>query len=238
MKTTMKTIMKTPITLLALALLLASAPAQAQNEISLRVSTSWQADSGRAAIDTDNTLVQAEFNYARALMPLPFGQLWAEASWTLGRSQADLFDGTFDSSFFLQSFTIGTRYTLPILYWLVAHVRTGLGLGVARLGIEPGPSANLSGSTNESASAWGAGLSGYLLAGVEVLIPRRWMKRGDSGVTGGIVIEGGLTFSTTYNFSLAPDRDGEKIASPLTGVEVGGFNPSGAVLRIGAVLRF
>ena len=63
---------------LLLAALLLPGVARADNSISLRIASSYFTAQGYDAVSKNNSLVQAEFNYARSLLKLWRGYLWAD----------------------------------------------------------------------------------------------------------------------------------------------------------------
>ena len=210
-------------------------PAEAHNEIGLRFSSTMLADSGIFALAKHDRVAQAELSYARALFD-PQRGLWIEASWMIGRVRADLFGDEVEATGLFQSFSLGTRYTLPLTPWLVPQMRAGLGLSTGDVSLL---GANVGGRRDSVSSSTELALGGYLLAGLELLLPRRWMYRATgSGFTGGLTIEGGVTFTTPMRFELAPEPDDELRTIPLSGVDIGSLTVSGAVLRVGVVMRF
>ncbi len=219
---------------LPLLLLLASPPADAHNEVSLRISNSYLADDSFAAISEDNLLLQAELSYARALFDAQRG-IWIETSWTVGAKRADLFGTALEARGLIQSLTIGGRYTWPLRPWLVPQARAGLGVIFGALSLDGDIKP---GAINGEISDVSAGITAYLLAGVQLLLPRRWMYGAERGITGGVVIEGGVTVSSPLSFSLSPEPDEDLRTIPLSGTDVGSMSITGGVLRVGALLRF
>lgn len=208
-----------------------------ENEISARASSALVLDDGMAAVSTNDRLTQIELLYARELWPLSFGQLWAEASWTAGTADSSLFGRQVDTSVFLHSFTVGARYAMPIFSWLIPHLRFGLGVGFGHFELSRGSNAAQAQSF-EAGTSTAVGLSGYALGGVEVLIPTASLRRGESSFSVGVVVEGGLSFGTSLSFDVSPDRDEDKLLTPLQGTGLGSLNPTGPVLRVGVVFRF
>lgn len=220
----------------ALAGAMLPATALGRNEVAVRLSTSFLTDSGYHAISADSRLMQAEISYARALFHSQRG-LWAEASWTVGSSRADLFGQDLELRGVLHSVTVGMRYTLPLRPWLVPCARAGVGLLFGALTLD-GDAARSGGVTSEI-SDHATGFTAYLLAGVELLLPRRFLYEDDArGITGGLVIEGGVTASTALGFDLGPERDDELRNIPLGETNVGSLAITGGVIRAGLLLRF
>ncbi len=214
---------------LLLAALLLPGVARADNSISLRIASSYFTAQGYDAVSKNNSLVQAEFNYARSLLKLWRGYLWAEGSYLVGAKGSKIFDKQFSTSLVAQSFTVGARYTLPVYEWLVPQVRTGLGVVVGRFGLDPAS------SDFSKVSDWTAGFTGYFLGGVELLIPRSWIS---TRATIGLTIEGGITFSSGLGFELSPDEDEDLEQIPLLQSDLGSIPLSGGQFRIGVVVRF
>jgi hypothetical protein len=209
--------------------------ASANNEVSLRVSSNYMVDDGVYAFSENSQLVQAELTYARALFH-PQRGLWAEASWTVGGSSADLFGSQLSSRALLNAFTLGARYTRPLWPWLVPMARAGLGVLIGSMRIEGNATM---GSESPSISDTTAAVYGYLLGGVELLLPRRWMRIDDrAGWTVGLVIEGGLVFSSSLSWTLKPEQDEDLRLIPLDGTDIGGFSATAGVFRLGLLARF
>ena len=74
--------------------------------------------------------------------------------------------------------------------------------------------------------------------GVEVLLPLRRFRQTGRGFTIGLVVEGGLGFSSGLGFDLGPEEDDELLQIPFEGSSFGRINPSGGQLRVGVVARF
>jgi hypothetical protein len=215
---------------------LLSGAASASNEVSLRVSTSFLADSGYYAISENRRLTQAEVSYARALFH-PQRGLWVEASWIVGSSSEPLFGTDLELKGLFNAVTAGIRYTHPIKPWIVPCARTGVGIMFGSLQAR-GNAAQTGGVTTEVSDRT-AGLTAYLLAGVQFLIPRRFLYLEERrGITGGLVIEGGVTATTGLGFDLAPEQDEELRNIPLSGSGVGSLAITGGVVRAGLLLRF
>lgn len=215
--------------LVLLATLACSATAHAENSLSLRISSSYFSSQGFDAVSENDNLVQAEFNYARKLFSLWRGHLWAEGSYLIGAKRSELFGETFKTSLTVQQITVGARYTLPVFEWLVPQVRTGLGLLVGIFNLDP------SSDDYSQVSDTAFGLNGYLLGGVELLLPRSLIS---TRVTVGLTLEAGITFSTGLGFALEPEEDDELQQIPLIASELGSIPLSGPQFRIGAVVRF
>ncbi len=217
------------VTAVALALTALPAAARADNSASLRITSSYFTAQGFDAVSENNNMMTAEFNYARGMWDLWRGQLWLEGSYIIGAKNSEIFDKQFKTGLVVQSFIVGARYTLPVWEWLVPQVRVGVGVVVGRLGLDP---------VNESfskVSGWSAGLTGHVLGGVELLIPRSWIS---TKVTIGLTLEGGITFSSGLGFSLAPDEDDDLEQIPLLPSELGSIPLSGGQFKVGAVVRF
>lgn len=217
-----------------LAFLVTATPCWADNSFSLRINNSFIGSPGFDTISQNDHLAQAEFNYARRVISLPTGHLWAEASYMAGPSHATIFGEQFKAKAFLQSVTFGARYTYPILSWVVPFTRVGLGVGVGTY--ELSPLNQNEGSTIQDRAA---AFSGYALAGVELLVPHRRFRMGLGHFTGGLVIEAGYGFSTDLAFDLAPEPPDEDLRRiPLRGSALGTLSMSGAQIRVGALVRF
>jgi hypothetical protein len=207
-------------------------PCRADNSFSLRISNSFVGSPGFDTVSENDMLAQAEFNYARRVLSLPHGHLWAEASYMAGTSHATLFGEQFKAQAFLQSVTVGARYTYPILSWVVPFTRAGLGVGVGTYELSPQQQKT---TIRDRAASF----SGYLLAGVEVLVPHRRFRLGLSHFTGGLVIEAGYGLSSDLSFDLAPEPEDEDLRQiPLRGSTLGTLSLSGAQIRVGALIRF
>ena len=208
---------------------LGGAPARADNEISVRVSTAFtSAGSGVAATGSNSALVEGEFGYARLLARPGPTRLWIEGDYMIARRSGTAFG--ISDTLTLHRLTVGGRLCLPIprAPWLQPHVRLGAGAGAGQFTL-----------TSFGTSSWAATFTGHALAGLEILIPRSWMRdpRG-SGVTAGLVAEGGVTFATQMRFLAAPDQPDDTIHTPLTGTQLGTLDLTAAVVRVGAVLWF
>lgn len=214
---------------LLLATLLLPAAARAENSISLRISSSYVTAQGFDAVSSNDALVQAEFNYARSLFDIWRGRLWVEGSYMVGGKNSELFDKQFRTGLAVHTFNVGARYSLPVYEWLVPQVRAGLGIVVGRLALNPADTGY------DQVTDWSAGFNGYLLGGVELLIPRSWIS---TRVTIGLTIEGGITLSSGLGFDLAPDDDEDLEQIPLLQSALGSIPLSGGQFRIGAVVRF
>jgi len=227
--------MKTANTAITIACMLAlSALAQADNSVSIRINNSWIGDPSFDVVSTNDHFVQAEFNYARRLLQFrqaELGEIWAEAAYMAGPTSSTLFGESTKAEAFLQNVTLSVRYAYPVVAWLVPYLRVGLGVGIGTLELEP-----LKGGDRVKDRA--AGLAGHVLAGVELLWPRRALLAGRSHLTTGLVIEAGYGFGSRLNFQLSPDEDDELKQIPLSGVNVGHLTTQGWQLRIGGVLRF
>lgn len=208
---------------------LVPAAASAENSASLRIASSYIPNSGYDAMWDSNNLLQAEFNYAHTLMPLWRGKLWLEGSYAIGARKSELFGGDFDTSLVVQHLTVGARYTMPIYDWLVPQARLGLGLVVGGFSLDP------RGDDQPKVSDFSAAFAGHLLAGVELLLPRRWTS---TRFTGGLIFEAGYTFSTRMGFNLEPDEDDHEQRIKVVPAEVGGLVLTGFQFRIGGVFRF
>lgn len=211
----------------------AVAPARAEprqpQEVSLRVSNQLVTDDGIFATGP-LPLTQGELSYARGILAPWRGTVWLEGSWTLGARTGYLF-ANHDTTTFLQQITAGVRYSVPLLRWLVPHVRLGLGALVGHIFLRD----SVGGNTGD----WSGAFTGYALGGVELLIPRAWMRDPDRrGFTMGLVVEGGYAFSTALAFHLVPEQSDDRIHTPLGGTDVGGLSLDGAVIRAGIVARF
>lgn len=217
------------VTSLLLGALLLPSSARAENSISLRITSSYFSAQGFDAVSENNNMMQAEFSYARSLFRLWRGYLWVEGSYLVGAKNSELFDKQFKTSLVAHSFTVGARYSLPVYDRLEPQVRAGLGLVAGSFSLDPVDSGF------QKVSDWSAGINGYLLGGVEILVPRSWIS---TRVTIGLTLEGGITFSSGLGFSLAPDEDEDLAQIPLLQSELGSIPLSGGQFRIGAVVRF
>lgn len=224
-----KTMLCTASLLVALGL---PAAARADNSVSMRVNNTWVAHSGFDLVSDDDHMAQMEFNYARRLYPLWDGGLWAEASYMLGAQQDKLFGGQLETDVLFQAITVGARFTYPIFSWLVPFTRAALGVGIGSLSLE---GAMVGGDAVHDTTA---AFCGHLLVGVEVLLPLRRFRETGRGFTIGLVIEGGIGFSSGLGFDIAPEEDDELLQIPLEGSGLGRINPSGGQLRVGVVARF
>lgn len=212
----------------AILLALLAQTAAAHNELALRVSSLYAADSGLFTTGGSNALVQAEVGFAHSLRRLRRGDLWAEVSYLGGERNADALG--LASSLVVQQITVGARYTLPIRPWLVPHLRAGVG---GLLG-----NYKLRSSTVGDVDSWAGGVTAYALLGVTVLLPRAFMnERGASGFTVGLVAEGGAVFSSDLTFGLTPPPPTD-LSAPSTGTSLGSISLNGPLFRIGAVARF
>lgn len=225
--------MKRALMMTMTACLLASTAASANNELAVRVSNQFVDDKALSAFGGARDLVQAEVDYSRALRYLGRAAIWADVSWTIGQRSGTLL-GAFDTSLLVQQITAGMRLTLPLwarVPWLVPELRVEVGALIGEM--------TLTAPEGGAASDWRAGFTGLALAGVEILLPRAWMRRGArSGVTAGVVIEGGYTYATRLAFTLKPDAGGDTLRMPVSGVDAGTVSLSGGLLRIGALIRF
>lgn len=204
-------------------------PALAANELSIRVSQQFVTDRAILTTGGSSDLVQAEFNYAGRVWRPWRGELWIEGGWTIGQWRGTLHQA-FDTNLVLQQLTVGARAALPIRPWMVPHLRAGLGAAVGHLGLRAG---------GDDVGAWSGALTGYLLAGVELLLPRPWMyARGRGRFTAGLVVEGGYALSTKLRFTARPEAPPDSLAIAQSGVDLGALSLNGPVLRIGALLRF
>ncbi|HZS36019.1 MAG TPA: hypothetical protein VFF06_04295 [Polyangia bacterium] len=208
----------------------ARSPARAAQEVAVRLSAELGGDSGLYATGGSKTLLQAELGYAHTVYSFRRGQLWVEGSWTIGERHDRLFS-TFDTSLLVQQFTVGARATFPIRPWLVPQVRGGVGalLGTLRMnGLQSG-----------AVSETGAGFTGYVLAGLQLLLPRPWMAlHASRGITAGLVLEGGYCYSTSLRYTLSPQSSGDAVQMPSVPTDLGTLSLSGGLIRIGALLRF
>ena len=217
------------ITSLLLIALLLPSTARAENSVSLRITSSYFTAQGFDSVSENNNLTQAEFNYARSLFQIWRGQLWVEGSYLVGAKNSELFDKQFKTGLVVQTFNVGARYTLPVYEWLVPQLRAGIGVVVGRYSLDPAD------SSYQQVTDWSAGFNGYLLGGVELLIPRSWIS---TRVTIGLTLEGGITLSSGLGFSLGPDEDDDLEQIPLQQSALGSIPLSGGQFRIGAVIRF
>ena len=216
---------------LAIGCLFAS-EARANNEISLRLSSLSTVDRGVDAFSTSRQLLSAELSYARALTH-PQRGLWVEAAWMISGSKDPLFGTQLTAQGTFHTFSLGARFTWPLWSWLVPQARAGVGLIVGRVIVDG------DGGVGQPVSDTAYGLAVYALAGVQFLLPRRWMRREDqSGFTVGFVIEGGILATTAMAFTLAPKADEELRQIPLTGVDVGDVSLTAGVFRAGLLVRF
>jgi hypothetical protein len=207
-------------------------PAMATNQLALSLSERFVDGGGLYALGSSGTLVQAELNYARALVLRARVGLWFKGGSAFGRRTGLLF-GTFETSAWLQDITAGLRLTLPIprLSWLVPQLRAGGGVLVGHLSIDDRASV--------SASRWSAAGTGYALGGVEIVLPPEWMKgAGRSGFTVGVIVEGGYALASALSFSLRPDQPDGQALIPLRGADLGSLSLNGALLRAGLVVCF
>lgn len=209
----------------------AGAPAAADQQLSLSVSSQYVTDGGIFAASDQSNLVQAELVYAHSLKRLGPGTLSFEGAASIGLQQAQLFS-QIAAGLFVTGWTAGLRYTLPIprAPWLAPRLRLGLGGLAAQLSLDDGQ--------GRKASGWSGAFTSYVLLGVEVMLPRRWMWTGASGVTGALVVEGGWIQSTDLAYTLAPGTDPNLRQLATTGTNLGALNLSGPVLRVGVALRF
>lgn len=218
------------------ALLLAGAPAWADNSASIRFNNSFITDAGFDAVSENNHLVQVEFNFARRLMQIWELDLWVEGSYMVGPSKAELFSNQFQAKALLQSVTLGARFTYPLLYWLVPFARLGLGVGIGTLELSNTGGGQPAGQ--DSVEDRAAAFAGQLLVGVEILWPRSVIRRTGKGVTAGLVIEAGFGFASKLRFELRPEEDEELLQIPLSGSHLGSLSTTGAQVRVGGIIRF
>lgn len=204
--------------------------AGANNTLGLQFKSSFIGDPGFDAVSANDHLSQVEFSYARELMPLGPGELWVEADYTLGNKKSELFGGALSTKAFLHSVMLGGCYKLPMWTWLVPRARLGLGVLMGRL------SATTEGAQEADDTA--AAFTGHLLAGVELLWPRRVRRDGRTPTTAGLVIEAGYGFSSALGFELRPEEDDENLLIPLSPSTSGTLALNGFQLRIGVLVRF
>jgi hypothetical protein len=220
------------------ALLLVAAPARAQsgqgreapkgNEVALRINNGFYPGSGLDLVSTNDHLVGMELGYARELLSLRRGSLWAEGSYLLTGSSAKSFDGRLDSKAQFHTLTVGAVYRLPLYRWLVPHARVGVGLLVGRLGVTPSGGAEI---VDRSVA-----FAGHALVGAELLWPRARLRQGSFNF--GLVIEGGYSFASPLGFTLTPSRPDDLRAIPVSGASLGSLVLHGGQLRVGALVRF
>jgi hypothetical protein len=172
-----------------------------------------------------------ELNYARRLYALWEGHLWAEASYMVGASRDEIFGQELESRALLQSATLGARYTYQLMAWVVPFARAGLGVGIGTLELE---GDGVAGAVEDTAASF----CGYLLVGVEVLLPLRRFRETGHGFTLGLVVEGGVAFASGLSFELGPEEDDELLQIPFESSSLGRINTSGGQVRVGLVARF
>jgi hypothetical protein len=214
--------------------ILGAGPARADYSVSIRIANSVIRDTSFDAVSEDDHLVQAEIGFARTVVELWEGILWVEGAYMGGAVRAPLFSGDAEASpelgASIQSATLGVRYDYPVFYWLVPYLRLGMGVGFGSL--------ELNDTQEGTVKDWAASFRGHILAGVELLWPRRALRLGQSSLAWGLLIEAGYGFGSKLGFDLRPEEDEELREIPLTGGGLGGLSVNGAQLRIGAVLRF
>jgi hypothetical protein len=199
--------------------------AQAEMSLSLLVNNSFIKSEGFDVISENDHLGQAELSAAMQLLPLLEGSLWGEMSYLAGASQSTSFNGALKASALLQGVTCGGIFKLERWTWFVPRARIGLGFLVGSMEFEP-----VSADTATD-RAWA--LTGHVLAGFELLWPRR-----RPGVNAGLVVEAGYGFSSNLGFDLAPEEDEKNLRIPLTGSALGSLGLSGAQLRAGVMVKF
>jgi hypothetical protein len=223
--------MRTTIQAIALCgVLLLCASARADNSVSLRLSSSFIKDSSFDVVSENDHLAQVEISYARRMLELFDGELWVEGSYLAGPTGTTIFGGAAETDALLQTVTVGARFGYPVFFWLVPYVRLGMGVGIGTL--------TLTAAEQDSVYDRAACFAGHVLAGVEVLWPRRALRTGASAFTFGLLIEAGYAFASRLEFELAPEGDEDLQQIPLRGSGMGGLSTSGAQLRVGAVVRF
>lgn len=216
-------------TLALLVLLLCAGQARAETSLSIRSSNRFITDASYDMLSSGDLYSQMELNAAVQVVSFWPGHLWVEGSYLLGHQDNSLFDGRLGAWTTTHTMMLGLRFSVPVLRWLEPLIRVNAGVVVGGLGIR----SELPGSQN--AKAWTAAFSGQALAGVEFKIPRISVFK---HFTGGIVVEGGYTYSTDLNFELEPATDGDLRLIPMSGVTLGSLNTSGAMVVVGAVVQF
>lgn len=232
-------------TAVLLTVLTGGAPAlraQAQplppNEISLRGGATFVGKGEQAALSQHDRLGQAELSFGRRLLQLGRAELWGELGAVAGGQANELFGDTLRTELALLSLTAGARVSWPIVSWLVAQGRIGVGPAWGRVELE---SQGGSVGTRTSADDWAAGVTTHALAGLQALWRLPGVQRGAASRAPlvGLLLEGGYSLSSDLRFTATlPPRDDASLQLPRAGVSLGSINLSGATLRLGATLRF
>lgn len=232
-------------TALLLTLLTGGAPgvqAQAQplppNEIGLRAGATFVGKDEQAALSQHDRLGQAELSFARRLLQLGRAELWGELGAVAGGQANELFGDALRTELALLSLTAGARVSWPIMSWLVAQGRVGVGPAWGRVELE---SRGGSVGTRTSADDWAAAVTTHALAGLQALWRVPGVHRGAASRAPmvGLLLEGGYSLGSDLRFTATlPPRDDASLQLPRAGVSLGRINLSGATLRLGAALRF
>lgn len=213
-----------------------TAYADTPNAVTLRVGSVYVLDDAFGAFGANSALIQGEVDYARALLPIWRMTLWAEGTASIGRRHTELFSNRFETSGLFATITGGGRLTLPVCPGFVAQVRAGLGALIGRMSLQARqPSSD---RRQQAVSDVAGGVIGYAMAGVQFLLPRRWIHARDEGFTAGITVEGGMTFSSDLAFAPKPARTGDEIRMEVTAAGLGGVNLTAPGFRVGAMVVF
>jgi len=200
------------------------------NAVYLKMSNTFIKDPGFDAISNKDRMVQVELSYSRAVLPIWEGHMWVEGSWTAGSLSSSLFNNAFQTDLFLQQIHLGVKYSLPLLQWIEPFIRFDLGVAVG--------SFELSQRTGDTFKDRAVAFTGQILAGVEILMPRRFLHTERSGFTFGVLVEGGYSFATAMRFGLVPEEDDRVRAIPALGSTLGTLKTSGGQVRLGVVFHF
>jgi hypothetical protein len=203
-------------------------PAGAVEEVAVRVSTAFTGESGLYATGASRDLVQAEIGYAHRLRAFSRLEVWGEGSYTVGQRRDQLY-GHLDSGLVAHQITAGARLALPVYRWLVPEVRLGVGALVGTMDLTLG--------ARNAASTAGA-FTGYALGGVELLLPDLSRRPHRRLVTAGLVAEAGYQLATPLRFSVAPIDQGNVVPMPQVATPLGSLSLSGALVRVGLLMRF
>ena len=199
-----------------------------RHALSLHLNNQWVLDDGIRVSGSSSDLLQAELRYGAQVFERDRLGVWLEGDYGVGKR--DAFSNPFNRNLLIQQLHLSTRAVIAVRPWLLPQVRLGVGavIGRAQVGV-PGASGE----------SWAGGFSGFLTAGLELLIPRPFMRSPTTrGVTAGLLIEGGYLVASPMSFSTEPASSGENLRIASSNASLGDLDLSGPLFRIGATLRF